>query len=112
MKSRIDFEKSINKVVTFSKEFDDELGEIVGFEEGMKARIKGIVCDGYGEYVVYFDFSEFEEYNKKLMKSDYYDKNGIPCLRWDQTSYYPKDLTEEVYFVEGTDYSHYFSLIE
>ena len=112
MNSHCDFEKNAGKVVTFSQEFDDELGDIVGFEAGMKAKIAGIVYDGYGEYVVYFDFSGYEEYNKQFMKPDYYDQNGVPCLRWDQTSYYPKDCTEEVVFVEGTDYSQYFYSIE
>lgn len=71
----------------------------VGFEDGMMATIHKIEFDDiYRVINIYFDFSKYEEFNKKLMTANYYDDNGKPSLRWDETSFYPKNKIESCFF--------------
>lgn len=80
-------------VVKFNKNIEEFE---IGFEQGMMARLVGwkIVGD---DYEGIFDFTEFEEHNKAYEQPNYYDKNGIACLKWSETPYYPRDKQEEMF---------------
>lgn len=78
--------------------FNNHIEEFeIGFESGMMARLVGWKRVGE-DFEGVFDFSEFEEHNKSYEQPNYYDKNGVACLKWSETAYYPKDKREEMYF--------------
>lgn len=104
-----DFKKNIGKVVTFSDKVEETESD---FDSGMKARIKTVALDDPEVFVVYFDFSEFLEHNRKFMKDIYYDSTGNPCLTWEETIWFPKNHITEEYFDVDRDNSVYFSTVE
>lgn len=86
----------VGKVIQFNAEV--EKSEI-DFDRGMKARIVGYaITDPNEVFKLDLDFSEFEEANKLLMQSNYYDKNSNPTLKWCETKFYPKDCKCRDYF--------------
>lgn len=88
----------INKVIRFTDKVEDSE---VDFDSGMLARIKDIQHDIDNVYGIRLDYAEFEEHNLPLMRSNYYDSNGVPCETWAQQSWYEKNKKEgEVFYVE------------
>lgn len=86
----------VGKVIQFNDQV--EKSEI-DFDRGMKARVVGYAITDPGEvFKLDLDFSEFEESNKLLMQSNYYDKNSKPTLKWCETAYYPKNCKCHDYF--------------
>lgn len=61
-------------------------------DTGCKAKLISIIPSKHGEDEVglYFDFSEFEEYNKSFWKHDYYDKAGNPTEAVYEQPWYTK----------------------
>lgn len=81
------------------------------YDIGMFCRVKAYSIDFYhyykdGEVKVYeflTDFSEFEEYNKTIEVSDWYDiVNGDLVLPWSKSAFYPKDKQVYVYLQTST----------
>jgi hypothetical protein len=86
----------VGKVIKFNKEV--EYSEI-DFDIGMKARVVGFAITDPGEvFKLDLDFSEFEEANKQLMQSNYYDRSGNPTLKWSETNFYPSNCKCRCYF--------------
>ena len=87
-------------VIRFNKnieDFDD------GPDEGLMAKIVGYhKNDDINFIVVMCDLKPYEKYNDKLMVADWFNDKKIPCLKWNQTSYYPENGIYELY-VEETD---------
>ncbi len=79
----------IGKVVVFNEKTDIMESD---FDIGMKARVLGIDLKDDDVWRVYFDFSEFNEYNKARAKPNYYDERGKPTLTWWDKSYFPKNF--------------------
>lgn len=89
----------LNKTVEFENPTLIDEYEI-NFDAGMRARvIKVDFKDDVWELL--FDFSEFEECNKKFAQADFYDYNGQPVLKWHETPYYPKNKKENCFFCEN-----------
>jgi hypothetical protein len=106
----------VNKIVTFTKRAED----LEAYpEEGMRARIVSIRGDGIHKddiedhiYIVTVDYSEFDEFNKTFESSDYYDKNGSPCLTARQAGFYT--VQEDLYFPSPkvVAFEKYFTITE
>lgn len=80
----------IGKTIQFNKNI--ELAEI-NYDTDMKTKVIDVQMSPEKDcFFLLTDFTEFEEHNKTLMKSNYYDANGVPCLKWSQVErLYPKN---------------------
>lgn len=93
----------IGKTIQFNSKVESTE---IDFDEYMKAVVlkwEYVHYDYNHDYDVIkiqVDFSKFEEDNKKFMKSNYYDKDGIPCLKWCDKLYYPKD-GKDTFYIEN-----------
>ena len=86
----------VGKVIQFNLNVDKCE---IGFDRGMKARVIGFSITDPGEvFKLDLDFSEFEEANKLLMQSNYYDSNSLPTLKWCETKFYPKNCKIHIFF--------------
>lgn len=100
----------VGKVIQFNA--DVEKSEI-DFDRGMKARVVGYaITDPEEVFKLDLDFSEFEDSNKLLMQSNYYDKMGKPTLKWCETGYYPKNCKCHDYFGYKGEGSNCFDVVE
>lgn len=91
----------IGKVVEFLPENQIHNADWCGIDTGGKARIADIIyenCYSYFLFNVFFDFSEFKEYNQNYYAGDYYDSKGVACLKWNETKNFPKDYKFSVYY--------------
>lgn len=79
-------------VVTFRKEIENKEGYA---ELGMRARVVG-AKEKVDVVSLTFDFSDFEEHNKTLESTNYYDKSGNPTLTAREAGYYKPQ--ESYYF--------------
>lgn len=84
----------IGKIVVFNKNVDKIESN---FDVGMKARVIAIDVKEDDVWRVYFDFSEFNEYNKLRALPNYYDFDGKPTMTWWEKSYFPKNFKHEEY---------------
>ena len=90
----------IGKLVTFTSKIED----LEGYPEGgMRARIVAVENKytsraDLHEHIhnLTFDFSEFDEFNKRFESSNYFDKNHNPTLTAREAGFY-KDK-EELFF--------------
>jgi len=81
-----------NKVVKFNKMVEEWE---IDFDEGMLARVKSIMTTGDDDiYEIVMNFSEFEQYNLRLMKPNYYNRSGVPCEKWSEQKNYNRALAE------------------
>jgi hypothetical protein len=81
------------------------------FDEGCKATISmNHATDDY--LCISCNFTNYEEYNKIFYKPNYYDKNGVPCLKVYETCFYPKNKIETVYFDYDCDVEDCFTITE
>lgn len=102
-KSKDDLNTLVGKVIVFN-EFVEH-GEY-DYDTGMKCRVISADHDMNGDYhngtggtfKLTVDFSEFEEFNKSLMKPTYYDENHKPTLTWAESKYYPKNCQTHDYY--------------
>jgi hypothetical protein len=100
----------VGKVIQFNA--DVEKSEI-DFDRGMKARVVGYaITDPEEVFKLDLDFSEFEDSNKLLMQSNYYDKMGKPTLKWCETKFYPKNCKCHDYFGYKGEGSNCFDVVE
>lgn len=82
----MDFNNLVGKIIRFNKlvEYHE-----IGFDENMIAKVISVEpdheygCDGVIKIIV--DHSTFIDNNRRLMKPNYYDKNGVPCLTWEES---------------------------
>jgi hypothetical protein len=88
------------KVVTFTPKIEDMESYA---ESGMRARVVSIdTQDTHSSdkhdhvYKIMFDFSEFDEFNRRFESSNYYDKNGSPTLTAREAGYYKEQ--DKIYF--------------
>jgi len=105
--SKVDLKNLIGASIVFT----DSVEEMeLGFEPGMKGVIVSLThdsdpCEGDagGCFKARIDFGgDNLEHNRKLMSANYYDANGVACLKWEETKGYPKNHIEECYFTYGT----------
>jgi len=63
-------------------------------------------------YIVTFDYSEFEEYNKNFASANFYDKNGNPTLTAHEAGVYKQH--EKAYFGSPDiwPFENYFTLLD
>lgn len=109
-KTDSDVSSLVGKVIIFN--LNVEKCEI-DFDSGMKALVTGFAITDPGEvFKLDLDFSEFEESNKLLMQSNYYDKDGRPTLKWCETKFYPKDAKCRDYFGYTGEGSICFDVVE
>jgi len=75
----------------------------MNFDPGMRARVLSIVEHSNAEGVleIQVDFSHWEDYNKDRAVPNFY-QDGVPCLRWHESQYYPKNGVETFYCNEGS----------
>jgi hypothetical protein len=90
----------VGKTIQFTKKIEDMEAYP---ENGMRARIVSIdESDTHSPslhdhmYRITFDYSEFDDYNKALESSNYYDRMGVPCLTAREAGMYAPD--ELIYF--------------
>lgn len=106
--NRMELADLVGKTIRFTITAD---GSELGFEPGMM----GVVVsaehnqDGGndptddGVFKLRVDFGgKYLEHNEKLMVPNYYDENGNPTLKWNQTKFYPKDHISEDYYTYRT----------
>jgi hypothetical protein len=85
-------------------QFTPKIEEMEAYpENGMRARIVSIDEENTHRYDVEdhlykikFDYSEFDDFNNELEKSNYYDRNGNACLTARQANMY--EPQEVIYF--------------
>jgi len=71
-------------------------------DENMKGRV--VNAEERDDMVkIYIDLSEFETENDSVMKRNFYDSDGIPCLNAKQAKMYPESNIEEVYLEHNHD---------
>jgi hypothetical protein len=63
-------------------------------------------------YKITFDYSEFDEFNKSLESSNYYDRKGVACLTAREAGIYAPD--ELIYFgsPELYPFEGYFTILD
>jgi hypothetical protein len=90
----------IGKTIQFTSKIEDMEAYP---ENGMRGRVVSIDeqdthrSDLHDHlYKIAFDYSEFDEFNKSLESSNYYDKNGIACFTARQANMY--EPQEIIYF--------------
>lgn len=99
-----EFIELINKtkpVVRFNNKVETDFE--TGFDTGMMARAISFNYTDPDVVKIDFEFREFEEHNKNYEKSNWYDKQGNPTLKWSQTNFYPNSKIEDIYFTVGYD---------
>lgn len=91
-----------DKVIEFTKRIED--WECYA-DPHMRARVTGYRYNPDGDtdpdqiiHEVFFDFSEFAEYNKRYEQNNYWDKNGNPTLTAREAGCYT--LKESIWFGE------------
>lgn len=98
----------IGKVIVFKDTRDSEYY----FDEGMKALVTDVSDDG-DIVQLCLDFSEFEEYNKQFMISDWLTDSDMITVKWCDTSEYPKDgKTNEYFLIEDVIKRKYFDIVD
>lgn len=78
-------------------------------DEGMKGNIISVrkERDSADVVVLKIDMTDFVEYNDPLMKKNFYNNDGVPCLNAKQADWYPKDNIETVY-IDVEDFAKWF----
>lgn len=83
----------LGKTIVFNKNVE---ATEIDFDIGMKAVVTG-TFEKNDLLHINLDFSKFEEYNRTLMQSTYYDGSNNPTVKWCDTTYYPKDFKTTEY---------------
>ena len=79
-------------------------------EPGMRALVRGYLPTSDTEVCrVQFDFGAFDEHNRGLESTNYYDKSGVPCLTARQAGSY-KPLSD-VYFTPSDEMAPWFTVL-
>ena len=101
---------ALNKKIVFTKNIEDFE---MDFDENMAAKVISYDYKSNEKtFIIYMNFKEYEEENRKFEKANYWDKNNCPTLKWSETSYYPKDGKIELYFDSDLNISDYFNIVE
>lgn len=78
-------------------------------EPGMRAYAVGFVLHEHDVCAVRFDFAPFDEHNKAFEQSNYYDREGKPCLTAREAGQYkPQD---DLYLTPDDDMDTKFTLV-
>jgi hypothetical protein len=87
-------------------EFKDEIADQEAYPEGgMRATIVSITPDKWNKpghtdheqvWMITFDYSKFDEYNKGFESSNYYNSNGDAVATARETGFY--EVREQIYF--------------
>lgn len=90
----------IGKDITFKPGIEDMEAYAEG---GMRARVVSVEAQDTRSrdkhdhvYKITFDYTEFDEYNRRFESSNYYDKNGKPTLSAREANWY--NPQETIYF--------------
>ena len=106
----------IGKTVKFTSEIEEMS---LNADPNQRARILSITGEDLDSedkrehvYIVTFDYSEFEEYNKKFASANFYDKNGNPTLTAREAGLYARH--EKAYFGSPDiwPFEDYFTLLD
>jgi hypothetical protein len=111
----IEMQHLVGKTVQFTEKMED----IEAYpESGMRARILS-VCEQDTDkkdlhdhlYLIVFDYSEFDDFNRQFESNNYYDKNGVACLNAREANQY--QMQETIYFGSPTlfPFEDYFTLL-
>jgi hypothetical protein len=105
-------EKNLKELIGKVIEFNDEVEYTeIDFDSKMRAKVISAEMTDEDVFKLELDFSEYEEYNKEHMKSNYWDKNHQPTLKWCETRYYPTDCKCHEYFGFTGEGNNCFSVI-
>lgn len=96
----------IRPVVEFNKGIEDLESYA---DTGMRARLIE-ASPKHGDMNLRFDFSEFDSYNQRFEKSNYYDKQGQPTLTARQAGFY--NPVHSFLFELKEDSEPYFEVVE
>ena len=105
------YKELIGKTIKFKKNIEKTESN---FDENMMGKIINISYNHahYDLVKIWVSFYNFEEYNKKHMKCNYYDENGNPTKKWCDTTFYPIDKKTIEYFDSNDNLFDYFEIIE
>jgi hypothetical protein len=97
----MNFDDLVGKTVCFNKLAETQYE--IDFDEGMLARVISVEPDyGCGDVVkIFVDHTDFIDHNRKLMKPNYYDKDGLACLTWEESGL--MRLKETIYVDKDTE---------
>jgi len=79
--------------------------------KGIIYKVEELIEDGeYGGHHIYINLEPYHKYNKQFETPVYWDKNGNPTVKWQDSSFYPKnhcidfyvDSNDRVKLLEGT----------
>jgi hypothetical protein len=99
LKPVVEFKKGIEDIESYA-------------ESGMRARLVGVSSNKHEKELVDLkvDYSEFDPFNQKFEKANYYDKNGLATLTARQAGYY--ESTDSFCFELKEDSNRYFEVVE
>lgn len=98
------FKNLVGKFIKFTDAVEEYELE---FDAGMIAKIthfetEFLGLDEHGKEQwginLFFDFSQYEEYNKQFMKPNFYDNNGLPTIKWSESKFYPSKKVTSYWF--------------
>lgn len=91
-------ESGAKPTVRFNEKIEDAEGY---WQKGMICRVDEFTIGRHDREVVeiIFDETGFEEINDQLATSNYYDKNGVPCLNGKQAGLGPKKGKANVFLM-------------
>lgn len=90
-------------------EFDDTWED---FDKGMRGRIISYGHERQDSMFFICDLSEYEDYNDMFDQGNWNDPNGIPCLKWRETKYYPKDGKYKIVLYTDVDDAVNFVIVD
>ena len=102
------YKELIGKTIKFKKNIENTESD---FDENMMGKIVDISFN-HDLVKIWVSFSDFEEYNKKHMKCNYYDENSNPTKKWCDTTFYPINKESTEYFHFSDNLFDYFEIIE
>lgn len=101
----------VNAGATFSVSCKKLVEDLESYpEENMRAVIVGANVRDDEVMTLKVNYSEFDEFNKALEKSNYYDKAGQPTLTAREANQYK--VIEELYMHPDFKFSDYFELLD
>lgn len=96
MKNESYWNSLVGKVIEFTKEVEKTECDP---DEGMRGKVLSIDLDfRHDVLAVKIDYSQFVDFNKKLAKANYYDKDENPTKTWFETNFYPANHIGTEYF--------------
>lgn len=99
----INYFSLIGKNVEFTATVESEYE--IDFDAGMLARVIDVEQDhGDGDVLkIVVDHSDFFDHNRRLMKANYYDKDGRPRLTWEESGLMNANGRETIYVMADSE---------